>query len=304
MGVSKLRDQPPDPAEWQPLPLANQKLTPFVLEEILNGGQSFAWDRTGERVWQGVIRKRLYSVKLDQFGKTFYQSEPSDNLDESFSEISFYFGCSIPWVELTDHLPWRSDPLLQTAIEAFPGLRLLRQPLEETLLAFLCSSLKAIPQIKMLMRSLAARYGTQIGRGDRFELPDWGCLARVGEIGLRDCGLGYRAKYVADTADYLRQHPDFFTRLIALKGLEAREYLMRLPGVGAKIADCVRLFGMGQLDAFPIDTWILRGLESAYGLKGWKPNQLETFALKHFGTNAGLAQQFLFSALRHKVIRR
>jgi len=70
---------------------------------------------------------------------------------------------------------------------------------------------------------------------------------------------------------------------------------MELPGVGAKVADCVLLFGAGKLEAFPVDTWILKAMAKRYDLTGWKPDQITHFGRQHFGPLAGLAQQYLFA---------
>jgi N-glycosylase/DNA lyase len=80
--------------------------------------------------------------------------------------------------------------------------------------------------------------------------------------------------------------------------------LQTLPGVGPKVAACVALFGFGRLESFPVDTWVVQALAEAYGLRGWKPAQLEQFGKAHFGSAAGLAQQYLFSAARNgRLIR-
>jgi N-glycosylase/DNA lyase len=75
----------------------------------------------------------------------------------------------------------------------------------------------------------------------------------------------------------------------------AKARLLELPGVGEKVADCVLLFGAGRLEAFPVDTWVLKALARRYGLDGWKPAQVAQFGRAHFGPLAGLAQQYLFA---------
>jgi N-glycosylase/DNA lyase len=82
------------------------------------------------------------------------------------------------------------------------------------------------------------------------------------------------------------------------------EELQTLPGVGPKVAACVALFGFGRLESFPVDTWVVQALGDAYGLRGWKPAQLEQFGKAHFGEAAGLAQQYLFSAARNGLLSR
>ena len=181
------------------------------------------------------------------------------------------------------------------------GLRILRQPLGETLFGFLCSSTKQIPQIKAICEAVARDLGEPLPDGSK-ALPGWEKIADAGESRLRAAKLGYRAKYIHQTAHFLRAHPDYLDQVEAADTEAAREGLMALPGVGRKIADCTLLFGMGRLEAFPIDTWVQKILSRAYGLEGWKTEQLLDFARIHFGPAAGLAQQYLFAAARAGTI--
>ena len=115
---------------------------------------------------------------------------------------------------------------------------------------------------------------------------------------MRTCQLGFRAKFIHQTAQFLAAHPGWLEETESLPYAAAKERLCSLPGVGEKIADCVLLFGAGRLEAFPVDTWILQSLARRYGLNGWRPAQLAQFGRAHFGPLAGLAQQFLFASER------
>jgi len=126
-------------------------------------------------------------------------------------------------------------------------------------------------------------------------LPTWPQLAALPERELRACRLGFRAGYIHDTARFLAKTPGWLDATAALPYAAAHARLCELPGVGAKIADCVLLFGAGKLEAFPVDTWILKALARRYGLDGWKPAQVAQFGRAHFGPLAGLAQQYLFA---------
>jgi len=198
-----------------------------------------------------------------------------------------------------DCLPWRSDPVLDQALAAFPGLRILAQPFGETLFCFLCSATKRIDQIKVICEKVAHAHGAPLTNGS-YALPSWETLASVGEQELRECQLGYRAKYIANCARFLAEHPGWLERVSAMPTAEARIALQQLPGVGEKIADCTLLFGAGRLEVFPIDTWIQQAMENLYGLRGWGKAQLQTFAKAHFGSQAGYAQQVLFAHVRSK----
>ncbi len=126
-------------------------------------------------------------------------------------------------------------------------------------------------------------------------LPTWDTLASIAESDLRQCLLGFRARYIAGTARFLAEHPGWLAETERLSYPNAKARLMELPGVGEKVADCVLLFGAGKLEAFPVDTWILKAMARRYDLTGWKPAQIAHFGRQHFGPLAGLAQQYLFA---------
>jgi N-glycosylase/DNA lyase len=134
-------------------------------------------------------------------------------------------------------------------------------------------------------------------------LPTWAELAETPEVELRRCLLGFRARYIHQTARFLAAHPGWLEATAARPYAEAKAGLCELPGVGEKIADCVLLFGVGRLEAFPVDGWILKTLAGRYGLNNWKPAQVAHFGRAHFGPLAGLAQQYLFAYERRAAGR-
>jgi N-glycosylase/DNA lyase len=284
-------------------------LSPEVLAETLDGGQAFRWHRLADGSWQGQWAQHVARLRLSPTERLEW-SAPRALAATTASALAHYLGADRDFAALTDTLPWRSDPHLARCVVEFPGLRLLRQPFGETLLGFLCSATKQIVQIKQMVALLADRHGTPLAlasapshraREDaavttRFHaLPTWAQLARVPEGELRRCLLGFRARYISETAQFLAAHPGWLEETEALPYAAAKERLCSLPGVGEKVADCVLLFGAGRFEAFPVDVWILKTLARRYGLEGWKPPQLAAFGRVHFGPLAGLAQQFLFA---------
>ena len=267
------------------------------MAETLDGGQSFRWETNESGLWQGTWNSRLIQLRLK--GDLLQWRSPR-NLSVPREEVISYLAVDTTYQSVIDALPWRSDPVLEDAIQCFRGLRILKQPLGETLFAFLLSSVKTIPQIKELCQITARKYGDEIVPGVH-ALPTWSQLAKVPEADLRKLKFGYRAKFVSDTACRLAKEPDFLSIVEEAPYEKARALLMELPGVGGKVADCALLFGAGKLEAFPVDTWIAKALSARYGLKDWNLSQLATFGRIHFGRYAGLAQQFLFSSERKKA---
>ena len=279
-------------SEWKPLLLSTSS-DAAVLSEILDGGQAFRWSRTAEGHWQGVWSDCVARLKLSDSGELLW-SAPQAIHDAVGVALAEYFAVSTDFRALADRLPWRSDAHLARCLEKFPGLLILRQPLGETLLGFLCSPTKQIVQIKQMCELLAQNHGKEIVSGFN-RLPTWAEIAAVPEADLRACALGFRAKHIKKTADFLLKNPGWMDEIDRLPYPEAKARLCELPGVGEKVADCVLLFGTGRLEAFPVDVWIVKAMAQRYSLDGWSPAQIAHFGRTHFGPYAGLAQQFLFS---------
>jgi N-glycosylase/DNA lyase len=280
-----------------------------VLRELLDGGQAFRWSALSATEWLGVWGRNVVRLRLNDAGGLQW-SAPSQLADATAPALHRYLGADTDFAAATDALPWRSDPHLAGCLAAFPGLRILRQPFGETLLCFLCSATKQIVQIKQMVALLAERFGDALSRADIGQtpppavmpsprtvhaLPTWDRLATIPEPELRGCLLGFRARYIAETARFLAQHPGWLEETEMLPYADAKVRLCTLPGVGEKVADCVLLFGAGRLEAFPVDVWILRTMATRYALHDWKPAQLVQFGRAHFGPYAGLAQQYLFA---------
>lgn len=264
-----------------------------VLAEVLDGGQSFRW-RWEEGAWSGVFGRHAVRVRAHARGVEWCQAAGTPDAEEA---LAVYLDAEGEQARLADDLPWRSDPVLRRAREAFPGLRILRQGADEALLGFLCSSNKQIIQIRRMVAGLAEALGEPIAPGKR-ALPSWRILAKADDAALKACGLGYRAGFVRATARELECKPGWHGACAGLGTAEVEARLAELPGVGPKVASCVALFGLGRLDAFPVDTWIGRILEESYGLAGWRRGALAQFGRAHFGAGAGLAQQWLFAWAR------
>jgi N-glycosylase/DNA lyase len=283
--------------EWEPLPGA-PRLTAATLAELVDGGQAFRWQREPGDVWRGVWSDNLIRLRPTESGGLEWSAPEALAAHVRTALPLYLFGHDT--AAAIDALPWRSDPHLARCIEAFPGLTILRQPFGETLLGFLCSATKQIVQIKQMMALLAARHGAPLA-DDIHRLPNWTELASTGEDALRACLLGFRARYIHQTAQFLAAHPGWLEETEHLPYAEAKARLCELPGVGEKVADCVLLFGAGKLEAFPVDTWIIKAMARRYRLEGWTPVQIAHFGRTHFGAHAGLAQQYLFAYERHQA---
>jgi N-glycosylase/DNA lyase len=278
---------------WRPLRLA-EDVPCATLAEQMDGGQSFRWSPAADGGWIGVFGGTLAAVRSGPQGLEWRGPK---GVAHTEAALRLYLDAEGAQARLSEALPWRSDPVLRAAREAYPGLRILRQDPHEALVGFLCSSNKRILQIRVMVAALAEKLGEPLG-GGYHALPSWQAIAMADDAVLRGCSLGYRAAFLRGTAKRLLARPRWADEFAALPTPALLAELRSLPGVGPKVAACVALFGFGRLESFPVDTWVVQALAEAYGLRGWKPAQLEQFGQAHFGEAAGLAQQHLFSAAR------
>ena len=284
---------------WRPLRLA-EDVPAGTLAEQMDGGQAFRWSLTSDGSWVGVFGRTLAAVRSSPQGLEWRGQKGATHAEGA---LRHYLDAEGAQARLSESLPWRSDAVLRSARAAYPGLRILRQDPHEALIGFLCSSNKRILQIRVMVAALAAKLGESLG-GDFHALPSWQAIASADDDTLRACSLGYRAAYLRGTAKKLLARPRWAEEFSALPTAELLNELQSLPGVGPKVAACVALFGFGRLESFPVDTWVVQALADAYGLRGWKPGPLEQFGKAHFGEAAGLAQQYLFSAIRNGRLTR
>ena len=279
--------------EWRPLPLSHP-IAEKTLGEQLDGGQSFRWEKEKEGTWIGPLANSLVGLRYSQ-NNLEWRTSLSAECKEEF--LLSYFDAQGHQAMLTDDLPWRSDPVLHHALKNFPGLRISKHDPHETLIGFLCSSNKRILQIRQMVANLANQLGEPIV-GPFNQLPTWSVLARATDAQLKACALGYRANFIRNTARVLESQPNWVEEFQKLPTPDLIEKLKTLPGVGPKVAACVALFGFQRLESFPVDTWIIQALSSAYGLNYKRPADFETFGRIHYGSAAGLAQQYLFASAR------
>jgi N-glycosylase/DNA lyase len=192
---------------------------------------------------------------------------------------------------------------MRAAINACGGLRLLRQDPWECLASFILSSTKQIVQIQQIIGLLCERYGTPIatphGSAPAYAFPTPAQLAVATEAGLRGCKMGFRAPYLLATARMIKRGEINLARLPDLPLADARAELLKFPGVGRKIADCVLLFACGFQAAFPVDVWVMKALRQLYFARRQpRPQRLLKFTETYFGRHAGYAQQYLFHYMR------
>ncbi len=264
---------------------------PYDLGRTLTCGQVFRWQWSGA-VATGPFDGQVVQLTQDTAG---IRVEGTRGLEE-LGRLRRYLGLDEPLVKIERQL--KRDPVLAQILPTTTGIALMRQDPWECLISFIISAFNNIPKVEQSIGRLIARFGEpRGGAGAPFPRPER--LAAAPLRALQTCLVGYRAPYLQQVA---RQVVDGRVDLAAIGRLpteEARAALMRLPGVGDKVADCLLLFAYGKGEAFPIDVWVKRVVERRY-FRGRPQTDraIRASAAERFGPLAGYAQQHLYHYAR------
>jgi N-glycosylase/DNA lyase len=271
----------------------------FDLEKTLDSGQVFHWRKAGNGFVGTVGDDPIY---VEQRGTDLRAAFEIDGFKSSSlaAIVRQYFALDHPLAEIYASFP--DDLAMNAARDFCVGLRIIRQPKWECLATFICSSMKQVVHIRQISAALRTRFGEQrkIGKHVVYTFPSVHRIARASERQLRECKLGYRAKHLVATARLVASGDCDLESISRLPDADLRQELCALPGVGAKIANCVMLFAYERLRAFPIDVWIERVLRRQYFRPQTKTTtqQLRNFSETYFGEHRGYAQQYLFHHAR------
>ncbi|MBI4142075.1 hypothetical protein HY484_04070, partial [Candidatus Woesearchaeota archaeon] len=237
----------------------------FNLKHTLESGQFFRY----------YLKNEFYYVVS---GNNFFKIRQNGNKLEFFGTkrnlVKEFLGLNHDFETTKKKLS--TDKHLKTALQQYSGLRIMKQQPWETLIAFICSSASNIPKITKNVNLLAENFGRKIN----FEDEEMYTLPTIGEMNdlekIKNCKVGFRAKYLLAANEI---NTDFFDTINDLNYTQALSKLIKLNGVGEKIADCVLLFGCNRLEAFPVDVWIKRVMEELYFDSKEKNNK----EIKEFG---------------------
>src|SRR5213080_2852819 len=273
----------------------------FDLTMTLDSGQVFHWQKMGNGFVGMIGDLPVYVEQCAEVLKVSGGEAPARSPRRPLRRIvAHYFALDHSLAEICEAFP--KDPIMTAARDFCRGLRIIRQPKWECLATFICSSMKQVAHIRQISAALRNRFGDQreIGGCVLHTFPSAQQIARASEKQLRECALGYRARNLRATAQVVSSGQCNLEAWSALPDAELREHLCALPGVGAKIANCVMLFAYDRLRAFPIDVWIERVLRQHYFARRKKmtARQLREFCETYFGEHAGYAQQYLFHHAR------
>ena len=264
------------------------------IDNSINSGQVFLWKKI-KKNWYGIDGQNI--LKINQGGKIesiqntktdFFRK--NDDIQKIIKSIS-------------------KDKTVKKAISQYEGLRLFNQDPFQCMISFIISSNSNIQKIKCSLEKISKKFGTKlVVQNEEFYLfpkPEKIAKASIDEI--KTCGVGYRAPFIKEAAKMVTLKKINFEYLKNSDYNETKRNLRLIPGVGNKVADCIMLFSLNKLDAFPLDTWMIKILEKYYSnefhieTKTITEKQYEILHKKivdYFGQYCGYAQQFLFKMER------
>ncbi|MCL1881763.1 MAG: DNA-3-methyladenine glycosylase 2 [Oscillospiraceae bacterium] len=254
----------------------------ICLESTFFCGQCFRWQKIDNDSYSGIVGNRHIIAKQAKDG-IILQNVDKLNDFSTENELDYwerYFATDIDYDELKKR--FSEDETLKSACEYAPGIRVLKQEPFEMLISFIISQNNNIPRITCIIKNMCERFGV----GGAFPTAD--VLSKLTEYDLAPLKMGYRMRFVLDAAKKLENKEIVLDKIEKMQYNDAKKELLKIVGVGDKVADCVLLFGFAKYEAFPLDVWVKRVLKQYY------PNSLPDCTK---GVE-GIAQQFLFHYIR------
>lgn len=278
----------------------------FNLDHIFDCGQCFRWKKEKDGSYTGTALGKIVNLNFEyDEGSDFAGNLILNGIDESEFDNTWktYLDLDMDYSKIKYELAAK-DPVIKEAITKGRGIRILQQDLWETIVSFIISQNNNIPRIKGCIEKLCNLFGEEAeieiselnieGSDASFSelkacnVPTPEKLAGLTVDDLSEVRLGYRARYLIDSANQVLE-----------KGMpQTYEELCALTGVGPKVANCILLFGLGDMRSFPIDVWVKRVMNRMYGIEENKTKEMKEFATETFGDFGGIAQQYLFYYIR------
>ena len=275
------------------------KVDCFNLKYTLECGQCFRWKKE-EQYYVGVIKDRVIKIRQDK-DMLYIIGSNMDNIENVVTE---YFNLDTDYNEIEKRIIL-VDENVKRAVSNTTGLRFLKQDFFETIISYIISANNNIPRISKSVNEISKRYGTKVELdGEEYYLfPTPEQLKNVRVEDYRQCGVGFRDKYIYDTVQKIVNKEIDLDKMFEEDTQTLKKELLALMGVGPKVADCILLFSCSRFEVFPIDTWVEKIMRKLYfDNKEATKKQIQHYADENFKSDAGIIQQHLFYNIREGMI--
>lgn len=256
------------------------------LFKTFNCGQCFRWEQSEDGFFEGVALGQFLRVKKEN-NKLYFENM----FEKDYNNIwKNYLDIETDYEKIAE--TFETDEYLEKAYDYGKGIKILKQDPFETLISFIISQNNNIPRIKKIINLLCQHFGKKIKYKNKtyYAFPE--ILDLVGKTveDLEVIRAGFRSKYILDAVQKISDKEIILETVSSMSYIEAKSELMKIKGVGEKVADCVLLYGFSKYCAFPKDVWILKTLKNHYCDE----------KNKCFGQYAGIAQQYLYYYSRNQ----
>lgn len=261
----------------------------FELKHTFDCGQCFRWNENSDGSYTGVALGRAVTLKKEG-DKVYINGGKIEDRDLWIN----YFDFERDYEEIKGRLS--SDEILKEAISHGKGIRILNQEAFETVISFIISANNRIPMIKRAVENISKKYGNKIEHNGReyYSFPSPERLSKASCEEIQACGCGFRAQYIVETTREVVSGNVNLDKIKTLDMEEAHKELIKLKGIGPKVADCILLFSMNKSGAFPVDVWVKRVMQYFYLAPDVSLKKIRDFGMERFNGLAGFAQQYLF----------
>ncbi len=262
----------------------------FDLTHTFDCGQCFRWVKNEDNSYSGVAYGKAVKMSVSNGSLTIYNTCLSD-VENLWID---YLDLKRDYKEIKEL--YTNDKYVSKAMEFGYGIHILNQEVFECIISFIISSQNQIPRIKKIVAKLCEMYGKEctLDGSTYYSFPHLSDMVGITEKELEPLKAGYRASYIVDAVNKLSSGEVDMASLKDMPYPDAKKELMKIKGIGPKVADCILLFSLGKSEAFPIDVWVQRTMRTLYLGEKATNKEIEKGAKELFGSYAGFAQQYLF----------
>ena len=272
----------------------------FNLKDIFECGQCFRWNKNNDMSYTGVIKSGVINIsKNEEKNEIIIKGKIFENEDLE-DIVRNYFDLETNYSQIKSVLS-KVDEYLDESIKFGEGIRILKQDFWEIIISFIISANNNIPRIKKIIENLSRKYGNKIEWENKvyYTFPDAENLSRATIDDLRQLGLGFRDKRIFNTTQKILNKEFDLEKISKLDDTDLiKNELLKLDGVGPKVADCILLFALHRFDVFPIDVWVRRVMNELYihneDEEKVKKEDIIKLAKEKFKDYQAMAQQYLF----------
>lgn len=263
----------------------------FDLKSTILSGSCFRVIEESDGSFTNILKDRVINIKQDK-DELIVTSSNNDNLE---SVIKEYFDLNRDYNVINQQLINNDNKMIEI-VSKCKGYKIINQDSFEMCISYIISQNNNVKRISKAILDISNKYGkTVIFNNKEYHLfPTYESIKNISVEELRGFKVGFRAEYIKDFLDKYENLKDINT----LNTKAATAELMKVKGIGLKVASCILLFGYKRLDTYPIDTWVKKSISEIYNIKN-DQKTIEKFAENTYKEYSGIAIQYLFHSKRN-----